>query len=666
MRPVDVGVAEHLAAHRHSSFVSGVAHGHPSRWLAISRLTSAARSTHARCAAGSSTSIRAPGIACGDRLTVLGRDRRVLGARDHERGRGDARQAGAQVEVGDRLAAARVALGRRGGDHRAVARDELGMRLRERRREPASDDGVGDHGRACPPCGRARRARPSSTRRQERGRADQDQLLDPLRRVDREPLADHAADRQPAVGGALELEPVHQREHVAGRGRRSNTDRRAPASRRGRGGRSGSSGSPAASGQLRAPTSRACVPSEPPSSSAGASGGAVALEVKLDGASSACYAPAPGRSALAHASSCSSVEPRSLGGPGGRQQRRGSRASARDRSIRFSSSSRDQAAADPTSPSSSRCTPHSACQAPAARSCSCSIDCEHRRDQARHALACTPAPRPPRPGCACGPSRSSRPARDRRPRWPRRPPAGRAASRRGRSWRTRPRASRGRPPAAAGRTRIACQGSAGSAKPELGCDPARRSPEAGRRPVRPSGPRARDRGSPRAPVGGVEPGQPRGGPQPERDRQRLLQQRPSRPSACAGGRRRARQRPQRPRPASASSGSSARARDQHQRRVDDVLAGGAEMDVRRRAARRPPPAARRRARRPASRAWRSRAPSAAMSKRAATRRGARSPRRASAVISPSAAHAVASAASTSSIACSSASSVSCAAVAPRA
>ena len=71
-----------------------------------------------------------------------------------------------------------------------------------------------------------------------------------------------------------------------------------------------------------------------------------------------------------------------------------------------------------------------------------------------------------RPRCACAASRTSRPPR--RLRVPRRPPSGRAARRRGRSWRRTPAAMSSAAPSSAIRTRFVCQGSVGLREAELG------------------------------------------------------------------------------------------------------------------------------------------------------------------------------------------------------
>src|ERR1700741_2975500 len=52
---------------------------------------------------------------------------RVVGAGDRQGGRGDRRQIVAQVEDGDRLATAGVALGGSGGNHRRAGRPDVGV-----------------------------------------------------------------------------------------------------------------------------------------------------------------------------------------------------------------------------------------------------------------------------------------------------------------------------------------------------------------------------------------------------------------------------------------------------------------------------------------------------------------------------------------------------------
>ena len=97
-----------------------------------------------------------------------------------------------------------------------------------------------------PPLGRAQVGR----------RAAQHQRGDALGGVDAQPHADHAAERQAAVGDPLDLQPVEQGQHVADRGRPGSTGRAARASRRGRGGRSARRGSGGTAPGPAEPTSR--------------------------------------------------------------------------------------------------------------------------------------------------------------------------------------------------------------------------------------------------------------------------------------------------------------------------------------------------------------------------------------------------------------------------
>ena len=445
------------------------------------------------------------------------------------------------------------------------------------------------------------------------------------RRVDREPLADHAADRQPAVGGALQARADPSARARRGRARRSYTGRPGPASGRGPDGRSGSSRSVPRELELRLPhRQRASRANRRAAAAVRRRRRRSRSEARRP--SSRRAPPAPGRSALRTHRVRSSVS-RAPSAPEATSRSRFARIRSGS-TIRFSSSSRDQAAADPTSPSSSRCTPHSACHAPAARSCSCSIAAEHVTRPGRARAWCRPAPRPTRPGCACGPSRSSRHARDRRPRctsatscW-----ASSVTSRAifGEHARERPEPGRqgGRPHP----DRLPWQRRLGQA--QLRGNPAgdRRGPGADRSAHLYRELRVAD--LLQAAVGGVEAGQPRCGPQPERDRQRLLQQRPpdhrrapmgvGEPSGRVGtarGRRPAAARARGRRSASAPC-----------RRCP----GWWRRDGRRRhAPGRPRPATRPRARRPASRASRFRRASAAASKRPTrpTRRRSRRPPR---------------------------------------
>ena len=226
----------------HPAILSAPALWRQARWFAISSLTRVGRSTAARWAAGSTVSSRAPGIEAAISALVLGRRRLVAGAGDDERRRRDAPELVAQVHALDRPAGRRRSrLGIGGDQHRAQLGSQLRVLLGVGGREPARHDRVGDDP------DRARRAhlrralRPALGGRKVRGGADEDEPLDPLGRVRAQPHADHSADREPAVRRALDLQRVHQLEHVAAEVGDLVGPVRAPASARGRGGRSGRS-----------------------------------------------------------------------------------------------------------------------------------------------------------------------------------------------------------------------------------------------------------------------------------------------------------------------------------------------------------------------------------------------------------------------------------------
>ena len=217
---VDVLVAEHLAADLHAPPRAGRSCRLRQRrgGRAPRRRTrpAARRSRGARRRA--STSSRAPGIRVGDRTRAV---RRAASAGSSAPaitsvGARDLAQPLAEVPAGDRLAAARVALGGRADEHRArKPRHDLGSR-REPRREPAP---------------RGPRPRPRSTPVRAH---DRRALEPPLALAEASPrcrratsrstrsgafAASHmpgrAADRQAAERGALEPELVEQLEHVA-------------------------------------------------------------------------------------------------------------------------------------------------------------------------------------------------------------------------------------------------------------------------------------------------------------------------------------------------------------------------------------------------------------------------------------------------------------------
>ena len=149
----------------------------------------------------------------GDRAAVLGWGGRIVRARDHERAGPDAREALAQVERADRVAARRIALGRRLQQHPADPVDRRGRRGPEPRREPALEHRRGDRLHAARADGRGALG-PKLRRSEQRGGRAQHEPIDALGRLAREPHAHHPAQRDAAQRHALELEAVEQREQV--------------------------------------------------------------------------------------------------------------------------------------------------------------------------------------------------------------------------------------------------------------------------------------------------------------------------------------------------------------------------------------------------------------------------------------------------------------------
>ena len=243
--------------------------------------------------------------------------------------------------------------------------------------------------------------------------------------------------------------------------------------------------------------------------------------------------------------------------------------------------SRPQAAAEPARRSRSANGSHSACQAPAARSCSS----HHRPGQRQRAGPARAGRRPPapprRPGCACGPSTTIRRGaahldladlvlREQGDVAADAPERAREQGQR--------RGQRGE------RERSACQGRTGSASPS--------SPASGGRGLRCAGAHRpaelrggcerRERAG-----GGVDAGHPAGRLQAEGRGQRLAQQRAADHRGVAV-RARPGRRSRRPRRrASASRIASERAGDEHRRGVEDVLAGRPERGRARRPRGRP-------------------------------------------------------------------------------
>ena len=125
----------------------------------------------------------------------------------------DRREPVAQVEVGQRLAAARISLGRRPDEHRA---ERLPERVGRERREPPVEGGVSDRGDSVRSY-RRRTFQPLLARRQARCRGAEDEAVDPFRCFRGEPHADHPADREAAERGAFDAEVVEQVEGVSPR-----------------------------------------------------------------------------------------------------------------------------------------------------------------------------------------------------------------------------------------------------------------------------------------------------------------------------------------------------------------------------------------------------------------------------------------------------------------
>ena len=146
-----------------------------------------------------------------DPLGVLGRRRRVVRAGDDERRRVDLREARREVHALDDRAAVRVALVADGVEHRA-------QRIQRVRRavwlgEPALHRRVDDRLRAL----RAHQLRavgPVLRRAELGGRADRDELRDPVGRVGAEPQRRHPAQRDAGDVRALDAEVVEQVDDV--------------------------------------------------------------------------------------------------------------------------------------------------------------------------------------------------------------------------------------------------------------------------------------------------------------------------------------------------------------------------------------------------------------------------------------------------------------------
>ena len=173
-------------------------------------------------------------------------------------------EVGPQVHRLDRGAAAGVALGRRGQQHRAQIRaTHVGLAAREVGREPPGQHRVGDGRQPVRPYRRGP-GRPQSPAGRAGPRCTAAPAGRPAPARGRPPHRDHAAQRQPAQVG-----PRRPRAGPAARARRrrGRPARTVPAVRatdRAHGGRSGPPGTAAASAGIWGSHSRPVVPSEEP------------------------------------------------------------------------------------------------------------------------------------------------------------------------------------------------------------------------------------------------------------------------------------------------------------------------------------------------------------------------------------------------------------------
>ena len=151
----------------------------------------------------------------GEVLGVARRRGHVVGARDDERRRLDPPDGPSRVPVGERLAARRVALARDGLEHRAEARDDVGVVARERGRE-APEHGLGDRGRSTGTHG-AGPVVPHRRLAEARRRAGEDEPVDAIRRVQSERHPDRAAERDAAERRLLDLEEAEELHDLSAR-----------------------------------------------------------------------------------------------------------------------------------------------------------------------------------------------------------------------------------------------------------------------------------------------------------------------------------------------------------------------------------------------------------------------------------------------------------------
>ena len=512
---------------------------------------------------------------------------RVVVARDRQRRRADAAELPAQVERGERLAAAPRS--RPPAVERSIASNA--------RRPSRSGRGAGVNQRSIPagaiasmPSARtvARALVPAlgrpelqrrceqSTRRSTRSGASQ-----------REPHADHAAERQPAERHALDAEVVEQRRARRRRGRRPCTGRAGPASAPWP--RVSKRSDAVAVGERRrlvVPHLRAsCRASSRTSRRARPSGPSTTV---MDARRSLRSSSARSMKATAAARSRLAAQVRRSRFA---RIRSGSTGQALERLVQ-----RPRAAPPVPRERVASARRHSLCQAPAARSCSPAIAASSTPTRPRTDRAAARARIAPTGFCLCGIADEP----------PRPPPLASATSptsvcasstMSSATFSTAPAAiaERARRAPPTGRA-VAVPGQRRLVEPELAREArrarrARASPSAASVPAAPPSCAGEPAARAAAPARRVDAGQPARGLEPERHRQRLLQQRPARHHACRGARAasaRARRRPpRRARPASAPARASRRASP---RVSSDVLAGRAAVDAL--AARRRPRAAR--------------------------------------------------------------------------
>ncbi len=208
-RGVDVGVAEHRAPHGHPPERRGTEEMVEHCGVEALGLLDAGQVR----GAGQDGDGR-PGDPRGE---VEDRRRRADGveqAADDERGCADRGEVVVEVGGGDRLAAACVALRGARGEHPRDLLEHLRVAGSEGLGEPSSEQGVGELGAPPLPDGRGSLV-PGAGRRERRGRAGEDERLDPLGMAGGDEGGDHPAEGDPAQRRPLHAEGVEQADEVA-------------------------------------------------------------------------------------------------------------------------------------------------------------------------------------------------------------------------------------------------------------------------------------------------------------------------------------------------------------------------------------------------------------------------------------------------------------------